>query len=135
MSQDMVTRDELARSLQELETRIEGRRQAFEQRLEAQVGKFMGEVNGHIVRITQEAHNGRRELIESNQALVVAWNRAGDRADQAAAAENRHRESTARRLASLEDALDTLKKGFAELRDDMLESMRLIRNEIQGGRP
>lgn len=130
-----VTRAELQETLKRLEERIEAQRAAFETRLGAQVKRFVSEVSGHIVRISEEALQGRSVLTESNQALVVEFRRAGDRADEAAAASNRHRESTAARLATLEEAFGELSKSvIVALEKQLGEVKRMVQTHARKGR-
>jgi hypothetical protein len=105
-----VTRKELEDALnverearEALEKRNASERSAFETRLTAQVKQFMAEMNGHIVRISNETHKGRNDLLDSNSMMVSEYKRVQERMDRGEEASNRHRESTAARLKAMED--------------------------------
>ena len=123
MSDGFVTLDDLRR----LEERLAAERIAFETRMDEQMKRFTSEINGHIVRISEAAQNGRSDLIESNQRMVEEFHRLQSRIDRAEEGGGRHRESTAARLVAMEEA----SKDMRELARSSLELLRLIGNQIQ----
>lgn len=128
MSQDFVTRDELHR----FEERLAAERTAFETRMQAEWKRFMGEVNGHIVRISEAAQNGRHDLIDSNQKMVEEFHRLQARIDRGEEGASRHRDSTAARLASMEEVVKlvgTTLKEFGELLEDL---KRVVQAQARG---
>jgi len=70
----------------------------------------MGEVNGHIVRISEDAQSGRHDLIESNQAMVMQFHKLEARIDRAEEGANRHRESTAARIGGMEESFKDVRE-------------------------
>ena len=130
MSKELVTRAELQETLQKLEKRLEAQRTAFENRLEAQVKKFMTEVNGHIVRIAEEGHEGRRNLIDSNQAIVTELKRTQERTDRAEEGASRHRESTAARLLAMEDGFRNLNISVVEAITDLGKQINAVKGAV-----
>jgi hypothetical protein len=129
--EDFVTRADLRADLLRLEERLGKERAAFEMRLEAQVKAWMTEVGGHIVRVSEEANSGRRDLIESNQEIVGGLKRTEARMDRAEEGAGRHRESTAARLKAIEassDAVVAAIKEFGKQLQDVRRAVEARRN-------
>jgi hypothetical protein len=123
VSQDFVTRDELKM----LEERIEAQRVAFETRVEAQWKRFMGEVNGHVVRISEDAQSGRSDLIESNQAVVRELQSLRVHVDAIVSqgtrdrdAYNRNAQGVASRIGTLEASVEKLTVTVQALTHELL---------------
>jgi chromosome segregation ATPase len=123
---EFVTKGHLDALLRELEERIEGRRLAYERRQEERIQKYLDELRdyvktqveeiwGHVKRVIEEGVDGRMSLLESNQAMVNEYRRATDRADQLAAAADRHRAATAARLESVDEKMSGIKASIGAL--------------------
>ena len=124
MSQEYVTHAQLQQVVKDLEARFEEHRVTFEKRLEAQLTAFEAEIRQSFARNLEESRDGRGLLIDANDRMVLAFNRAEERADRADAGSNRHRESTARAIESIDAA-------FKALANDMVLAVKDLGKQIQ----
>ena len=120
MSQEYVTHADLDKAIQELEGRLSER----SKRLEDQVSSFMAEMRASFGRNLEEARDGRGLLIDSNDRMITAFKRTEERADRAEDGANRHRESTARAIKSIDD-------GFKALSHEVVVAVKDLGKQIQ----
>ena len=124
MSQDFVTHAQLQQARLEIESLFEEHRVTFEKKLEAQLQAFESEIRKSFARNLEEARDGRVLLIDSNDKMVLAFNRAQERADRAESGSDRHRASTALAIKSIDD-------GFKALAYEMVLAVKDLGKQIQ----